>query len=366
MRRLGRQILGVFLATLLVILPVWPKNAQAQTTDPSAINLTTSPLPINLITNPGTTVSTDLRIKNSGTADEHLKVGLLKFGANDTSGQPKLLDREPGDDYFDWVSFSENNFVAEPNVWKTIKMTIKVPQSAALGYYYAVTFSRANGAAEQEQGAGLNGGAAILVLLEARVAGARRSVKFADFTVGHRIFEFLPADFTITLRNDGNIHLIPTGTIYVTKGDEQIALLDVNAARGNILPNSTRVFTAAWEDGFPQYVDVVQDGKIQKNKDGTNKKTLKWDLSKMGKLRFGRYTATALLVYDDGQKDVPLEAVVSFWVIPWRIIGIGLLIVAIVLAGLWFFVRNIWRAGKHISNKATGKSGPGDGRAPKK
>src|SRR5690242_5252907 len=151
MKRGFRGVLTVFGALFVAAAPLWPgAMAQAQANEPNAINLTTSPLPINLVTNPGTTISTDLRIKNSGSVTEHLKVGLLKFGANDTTGQPRLADREPGDDYFDWVKFSESNFTAEPNVWKTIKMTIKVPPSAALGYYYAVTFSRYNGPEETE------------------------------------------------------------------------------------------------------------------------------------------------------------------------------------------------------------------------
>jgi ABC-type glycerol-3-phosphate transport system permease component len=36
-------------------------------------------------------------------------------------------------------------------------------------------------------------------------------------------------------------------------------------------------------------------------------------------LRFGKYTAKMLLVFDDGARDVPIEGVVSFWVIPWRL-----------------------------------------------
>ena len=42
-------------------------------------------------------------------------------------------------------------------------------------------------------------------------------------------------------------------------------------------------------------------------------------------------------MYSDGQHDIPIEGVVSFWVIPWRAI---LLAIALVV-GLWFFGR--WR-----------------------
>ena len=72
-------------------------------------------------------------------------------------------------------------------------------------------------------------------------------------------------------------------------------------------------------------------------------KTLQWKVSDADKWKFGRYTARMVLAYDDGRKDVPLEATVSFWVIPLRVIGIGLLIGLLVGVGLWSTIRKIVR-----------------------
>ncbi|MDQ3123888.1 MAG: hypothetical protein M3Q14_04360 [bacterium] len=348
MHRRGRVAVALVLAVMSALVPFGPSQTSAQS---SALNLTTSPLPINLVTTPGETVTADLRVKNSGTAVEQLKVGLLKFGANDLSGQPRLAERETGDDYFDWVSFSQDRFTAEPNVWHTIKMTMKVPAEGALGYYYAVTFQRANETNDTDQGASLEGGTAVLVLLEVRVPGAKRAIELAEFKSGKGVFEFLPADFTVTLKNSGNIHLIPSGSIYITRGDDQIAVLEVNDARGNILPNSSRNFTAAWNEGFPSYQEVEIDGAIAKNEDGTPKKSLKWDLSQTGKLRFGKYTATALIVYDDGERDIPVEAVLTFWVIPWRILGVVLLILSLMGLAAFVIVRSMVKFGRRVRPK---------------
>ncbi len=336
----------LILAGLIVIAGLYPfGSAQAQSDDGS-LNLTTSPLPINISTDPGTTVTTELRIKNSGTATENLQVGLLKFGANNDSGQPRLADREPGDDYFDWVSFSQDQFVAEPNVWQTIVMTIDVPPEAGLGYYYAVTFTRAQATDATDQGASLEGGTAILVLLDVKVPYALRKVEINEFKVGRSVYEFLPAEFEVSLKNSGNIHLIPSGSIFITKGNEEIAVLDVNDARGNILPDSSRIFRASWSDGFPVYEVIEENGKVVTNSDGTPKTKLNWDLSNLGKLRFGKYKATLLMAYDDGEKDVPIEAVLTFWVIPWRIIFFGLILATILLAGIYMIARNLFGLGK--------------------
>ena len=92
---------------------------------------------------PGTSVSTDLRIKQSDGGPNTLQVSLLKFGAFGDAGKPQLLDRGPGDTYFDWVKFDKTHFTAPSDVWQTVHMTINVPKDAANGYYYAVTFTRA-------------------------------------------------------------------------------------------------------------------------------------------------------------------------------------------------------------------------------
>lgn len=344
-------ISGFFSLLVLVGIAIFAMpRAQAQSEN-TALNLTTSPLPINLATNPGEAVTTELKIKNSGTRTERLQVGLLKFGANNESGQPRLADREPGDDYFDWVSFSEDQFTAEPNVWHTITMSINVPPEAGLGYYYAVTFTRAQGADAIDQGASLDGGTAILVLMDVKVPYAMRKVEIEQFRANKSVFEFLPANFEISLKNSGNIHLIPSGNIFITKGSEEVAVLSVNEPRGNILPDSTRTFQASWADGFPVYKTVEENGRVVTNEDGTAKMRLAWNLGETGKLRFGKYKATLLLAYDDGEKDVPIEAVLTFWVIPWRIIFGVLLFVVVLLAGLYAIARNIFGWGRGRTKK---------------
>ncbi len=319
----NKRVRLVLLSGLLLgVSFLTPLLARAQVEDsaaePSMLKLTTSPLPVNLVAKPGETVTTELKIKNGGTAPELLKVDLLKFAAYGEEGKPELKDREPGDDYFDWVSFSETQFTAEPDQWHSVFMTINVPADAALGYYYAATFSRLN-PPKSTQTNKLQGGTAILVLLEARVPDVRREVKIDTFQVGRRIYEFLPAEFTIRLKNTGNIHLSSTGNIFIKRGGKTLATMEVNQASGNILPGSKRIFTSSWQDGYPVYVLKEADGKAEL-KNGKQQYKLHWDLSKIGKLRAGRYTAHLVMSYDDGKRDIPLEAEVSFWVIPWRLI----------------------------------------------
>ncbi len=311
----------------------------------SDLRLTSSPLPINLKVNPGDSITTDIKIKNDGLNTENIKVALMKFKADSNTGAPLLLEREAADNYFDWVTFSENQFQLPGNEWKTIQATINVPATAAFGYYYAIVFSRADQPAITDgQKTVLTGGMATLVLLEAQVPNAKREVQVTDFSVDKQMFEFLPAIFSVKLRNTGNVHVIPRGNIFVTKSDETIANLEVNPSIGSILPDSPRNFSPEWSDGFPYYATKTQDGQIVKDEQGNPVQELKWDFSQVSKLRFGKYTAEMLLVYDDGQRDVPIEAAVSFWVVPWRLALYIILIIIVPALIVYAYMK--WRMRK--------------------
>jgi hypothetical protein len=310
------------------------------------LRLTSSPLPINLKTTPGTSVTATLRVKNDGLQAENIKVSLMKFKANPQTGVPMLSDREPGDDYFDWVTFSEPTFILPVNEWKTLTATFNVPTTASFGYYYAIVFSRAEELLPTEgQKTVIQGGMATLVLLEVQVPNAKREIKVTDFSVDKQMFEFLPAAFSVKLRNTGNVHVVPRGNIFLSRGGQKdIAILDINPNLGSILPNSPRNFQPEWSDGFPVYLPKIQDGKAVLDAKGNQAMKLKWDFKDASKLRFGKYTAKMLLVYDDGQRDVPLEATVSFWIVPWRVIWYVLL--ALFIPAFLVYVYMKWRMKK--------------------
>ncbi len=344
MKRIS-QISLLLVATLTFTI-ILSSSVSAQTSaENTGLNLVTSPLPINLITEPSSTVSAQLKIKNGGTKNERIKVELMKFSSFGEEGKPKLLDREKGDDFFDWVSFSENSFDVAPNEWKTITVTFKIPKTAAFGYYYAVTFSRAEEEkATKERQTTIVGAAATLVLVEVRVPNAKREVEVLEFSNDHKFYEFLPVTFSVKLKNKGNVHVAPRGNIFIDKGStHDVAIIEVNLDKRNVLPSSNRIFETKWTDGFPLYVEKIKDDKTVLDKKGNIVKKLQWDFSQADKLRWGHYTANLLLVYDDGKQDVTIEGKTSFWIIPWRLIGGGMVIAVFMLVGLQSTIRKLWR-----------------------
>jgi hypothetical protein len=319
----------VQLALLLLyfLALVLPAVARAQNNPGSALNLEISPLPIELNTKPGIPVSADLRVRNSGNAPERLKASLKTFSAEGTDGHLVLHDPNPEDDYTNWVSFDKPVFDAPPGQWQTVKMTVSPPKTAAFGYYYAVQFELANPPKPQPGATSLQGAVVIFVLLNADAPGASKKINVTSFTADHQTYEFLPVNFNIKVHNSGNLHVAPHGNIFIRRGSHQVASLAVNPTQGMVLPSANRVFNSSWNDGFPAYISVTDSsGQPLKDASGNLKKSLKWNFSQISHLRFGHYRADLLLIYNDGQRDIPISGSLSFWVIPWRLTIMAILI----------------------------------------
>lgn len=324
--------MGAIITVSALLMP----PAHAQVSPDGSFNLVITPLPLVLEAKPGTRATTEVKVNNGNTVNEKIRITVMKFGAEGEDGTPKLIDIESGDEFAKWISFSEDKFVAEPNIWKTIKITVNVPQTAAFGYYYALVFSRDNAQQEAEPGkSNLLGAVASLLLLDVQAPGASREAKLVEFSTPRRVYEFLPTDFTVRMQNKGNVHVAPRGNIFISRGKDKISLLEVNLNKGFILPDTYRKFNTKWEDGSPVYKIMTADGKAVLGKNGKQKSFLDWSNFDPSKIRFGKYTAHLVMVYNDGNSDIPVEGKVSFWVIPWRIIGAVLLVALLLFAGLY-------------------------------
>jgi hypothetical protein len=338
---------------LVIFISVFFSITHAQTSTNEGINLQISPLPIELNTAPGTSVSTDLRVRNASNHFERLQVRLLKV-TEDDNGIVRLSQPKATDEWVKWVSFSRNVFDAPSNQWQTIKMTINVPKEAAFGYYFAVEYMRAADVAPQPGKAVAHGAVATFILLNAEAPGAVREAQLVGFAADRKSYEFLPAAFTVKVRSTGNIHVAPHGNIFISKGKKQVGAIDINLAQGNILPHSSRFFSSSWSDGFPVYQIKYNGDRPVVNKNGQPVKSLKWDFSHANRLRFGKYTAHLVMIYDNGSRDVPLEATVQFWVVPWRLIGAVLGLIALI-AALVTYIVVLRRRLKHATKPKTAK-----------
>ena len=321
-------LLPTLLLGLALIFSV--SKAFAQNT---GYDVTVSPVYFDLSANPGTSVSDKIRIRNNTSSPIPIKLNVEKI-TGDLNGN-LTLNPSSNDSTLSWVKFQSDKVTLSPLEWTDVPFTIDIPQDAAYGYYYAISFSQDNTSPLAKNGAVVTGAAAVPILLDVKKEGAKADAKILEFSTGSFVNEYLPVDFTVKVENVGNIHIRPHGNIFITDGgNKNLAVLDVNDTLGNVIPNSARIFNASWADGFIVKEPVTEDGQVKKDKNGKPEEriTINWD--KLTSFRIGKYDANLLLVFDNGQRDVPLEATVSFWVFPYKVVGgfvVGLIALIILL-----------------------------------
>jgi hypothetical protein len=339
-------------AAILVPLSIQllaPGHAAAITNTGSV--LTTTPIAVNLTAKPGQTITTTLQVQNNSPLPKTIDVTLRLFKAAGDTGQAALFKPGGKDVSASWVHFSQNSFVAEPGVWNHVTMTINLPEDAALGYYYAVLFQPRAVAELPSDTNKFKSANAVFVLVDAQTSGEHRSLFLNRFASAKHVYEYLPANFTVTINNTGNIHVVPRGNVFISrsKTGKTLATLAFNPGQGNILPQSTRQFQAEWDDGFPAFQPKRVNSLLVSDKAGKPIQELHWDSnSSLSKIRFGRYYAHVALAYSSGIANVTSEtdSYITFWVIPWKLILLVIGTLATLIAS-WIFamraVRKIWR-----------------------
>jgi hypothetical protein len=294
-----------FIVSCLTCLAVSTK-ARAE----SGFALQVTPSPLIATIEPGKESILELRINNTGSTKESYKMSLRAFKVNSDTGKVDLQNDSPKD-VESFVTFEQPTFSLESGQWLNQRILINTPKGAGFSYNFAVMIVRDEVSAAPNGGAAIQGSLAVFALLNVNRPDATRKLNVVEFTSTKKVYEYLPATLNLKIKNTGNTIIAPKGNIFITRNEtdtSHIKLLQVNESGGYIIPDTTRALLVDWSDGFPS--KVTSDGITKLN----------WDLSKLAQLRIGKYTAKAIVIYDDGTRDVPVEAVVSFWVLPWKIL----------------------------------------------
>lgn len=330
-------ILRIFTALLIGCLFFIQGFAVAQIPEQSPFSIQVSPSPIIDTIAPGTTKHIELSIRNTSTQPERLKIEARSFTANQDASEVTLGEDTPPE-IGTWITFSQPVFSVRAGEVFIEKISIDVPKEAGFSYAFAFVISRA----DEKPAAGasaLKGSVAVFTLLNVERDGATRAFELESFRSSRRAYEYVPVQLEISLKNTGNTIAQPYGTVYIQRSKDDpspIDTLPVNPTNGSVLPGDSRTFRVEWDNGFPVYKNTTEASNAKQAKHAV------WDWSQLDKFRIGRYTAKVVVAYNDGQRDVPLESVLEFWIIPWKIIVGILFVVGLIGFGLYAMVSKIW------------------------
>lgn len=315
----------VFLATVLAVCLLLPVAGSTMTISPQIIEL-------NAVK--GDVISQSLKIHNESAAAEIYFLSTEKFVAAGEAGTPEFVSGGEDVDLVSWIKFSTESITVPAGATVEVPFTITVPSYASPGGHYAAIFLSTAPVKATPVGSSISITSRMGCLILIKIAGeVKESAELAEFSTSAKSFSSLPVDFAIRVSDTGNVHLKPVGTILIKNIFGLIVgKISVNDNKGNVLPGQIRKYDVQWV----------------KNPNATDAKTF-W-----GKYRdqsenyaFGRYTADLALTY--GSAGWTLSGVTSFWVIPWNIILVNLLIVIMVVIILCFAVKkyNAWLLKKY-------------------
>ncbi len=306
-----------------------PTLANAQDAD-AAQGIQVSPALIELNAERGKTYTLNLKVVNVTLTKLSYTTVVNDFNTKSETGAANvLLDSTlpKTASVIDWVSMV-SEFTLDTRESRSITAEVKIPNDAEPGGHYGVI--RFSGHAPELTGTGVGLSASTGMLLLIRVAGdISESANLASFYTANSgkqtsFFENSPINFVTRVKNDGNIHVKPTGNIVIQDVfGNSVGKVAVNDTTSNVLPDSIRKFDGEYKGGW----------------------------------MFGMYTANLTLGY--GTTGQAITGTVSFWVIPYKLILVGLLVMAtlifVVARLIKMYNKHIIEKSKNESNKKTKK-----------
>lgn len=301
-------------AGLLVLLFSFTSLVTAQ--EPGGSGLQISPTRTELTISPGELKSVTLTIKNVTSGDIVARAFLNDFESDNLTGEPKISvnTTERGEHSLEPFIKGLTDVELKAGESKEVTVTLDAPGDIPPGAYYgAIRFAAVpKGQAEttDERQVSLTASVASLVLVE--VTGniteqiQVRGVRVEQNGTASTFFTKVPHQVAVEIKNIGNGFAKPFGRVTVTnmRGKEVFAYeLNNKDPRGNVLPDSTRIF--------------------------------KDDIKNVN--RPGRYTVVASVSHGSGGEVLIVRT--SFWYVPLWLILVILLVIGAVVALIYFWRR---------------------------
>jgi P pilus assembly chaperone PapD len=239
-------------------------------TIPMAFAVGVKPVRTELIIDPGGSGSATIRVINSEGIPVTVRPEVTVYTKNDEEGFPvsEDLNADHPMNIHDWIEFPEGDIELEPNSEEEVTFTVSVPEGAQPGGRYAsILYTSVD---EEATSGGVKIQAAVPSLILVKVTGEEVHAGEALSFGVHE--EKLLGDknplLAVSFQNSGNVHEKPRGSITLTDANgvqlTEIAkyrhpvsgalvtadAIPLNLNGGNVLPGSSRTFTAEWNENI--------------------------------------------------------------------------------------------------------------------
>jgi len=281
-----------------------------------AIAFGVSPVIVDLEVAPGSAAHGEVQLMNSADQERIYYVTTQNFVAKGEDGQQDFLPEEQKSGLATWILPERRTVTLQAGQTFSLNYVVNVPANAEPGGHYAALFFSDQPGSDTGSAVGVGAKVGVLFLL--RVPGdIQESVRVESFRTASDRLTSLPAYFELRLRNLGNVHVRPEGTVVMRNMfGSVVGKVPVNPRQAVVLPNSIRRFDPAWANTF----EIEQGGFFAALKN-------EWK-----NFAIGRYTAEVDAQY--GAQKQALSAKTTFWVFPWHVlllIALGIILLIVLL-----------------------------------
>lgn len=258
---------------------------------------------------PGETIIQEVSITNRISDDRAFMLEVEDItGSKDGSSAVSLMGQERGPySIRDYISFPNDTLTLKLGERARVPVKVTIPPDAEPGGYYGsvlvstIQNSESDSASAPRSPIIARVGSLFFVRVrgEAKTEGSTKSVTLLD---DKWWYETGPINLGILYENTGSVHLNPYGEVSVVNMfGEQVGFVELEP--WFVLPASLRIREMEWDREF----------------------------------LLGRYTVTARI--NRGYEDIVDEVTVSFWVLPWKVVGGMFLVLFVVFFSLRAFFR---------------------------
>ncbi len=260
---------------------------------------------------PGETVIKEISITNRISDERIFELSVEDIsGTNDPDTSVVLMGDEKGPYTLkDYISFPQKTFKLNLGERAWVPVSITIPQNAEPGGLYGSVLISTLSSSKEYNNEGETKSPVITrvgTLFFVTVPGDVKTegvTKELSLNGGKWWYEKGPIEFHILYENTGSIHLNPYGELRIKNlFGEEVGFVEMEPWFA--LPNSLRTRDIIWDR----------------------------------ELLFGRYTVSAYV--NRGYGDIVDEVSTSFWVLPWKVVGLIFLVVFIIIFTVRFFFRN--------------------------
>lgn len=316
MKKTAQKIIKITLSAsilvILLLLVIKPSLAQQPTRA-----FTIVPPTIEQSLNPGEKAEGIMKVINDSEETLTFTATMQDFIVENPDGIPTILPPDTLSNKYSaakWIQISPDRFIVKPHERVELNYYLQIPADAKPGGHYATVVYKPDELIKVE-GTGTAVNTQLGTLFYINVNGDIKESAMVTKFSANAFQEYGPVKILTQIKNMGDLHIKPVGVITIT----------------DILGRKVATLALPDHNIFPE---AVRDYESMLNE----------------KLLIGPFTAKFIATYGK-ENNLPLMATMTFWVFPWKVSLVVILIIVAIVLGTMYWKKNKLRTKEENLNK---------------